>query len=128
MTPAQRIINEVAKKHHVNPARVVGRDRLQDVVLVRLLVARRLRERGYSLPRIGAALRRHHTTVLYYLRECTLDERLERKRKPLIPWHTPMIGELAMPPKPPVRRCLVPYVGAKREYRYVMKLYQGASR
>lgn len=133
MTPAQQIINEIAKQHRVNPALVPRSGRLQEVVLVRLLVARRLHERGYSLNKIGAVLRRHHTTILYYLgsatRKCMVEERLERQRKPLLPWCAPTFVELEQPPKPrSKRRYLVPYVGAKQEYGYTMKRYQGASR
>lgn len=57
-------IREVAKVFNVTPADIIGRRRTRHIHLARCAVIARLSERGWSSPRIGYALHRHHTTIL----------------------------------------------------------------
>lgn len=50
-------------------AEITGRCRLRHVSWVRLAVIAELRAKGLSLPSIGRLLRRHHTTILFGLRQ-----------------------------------------------------------
>lgn len=117
MTPqAREIIREVAASRLVTQKKLIGRCRSARVVHARMEVAKRLRERGYSTPRIGAILNKDHSTIVFYLGT--------GKKKPLpLQWRKPIIRHLncsccrgPQPPKvktlKPDRGYLVPYAGA----------------
>lgn len=60
------IISEVAKKHGVTPVAITSDRRNAKLVAARYEAMWRARnETTYSLPRIGMAFRRDHTTVLH---------------------------------------------------------------
>ncbi len=65
---ANRVIDHVCMRQGVSPARIRQRDRRPDAVAARRQVCRVLRRLGYSLPMIGYAVERDHTTVLHHLR------------------------------------------------------------
>lgn len=52
----------------ITPWRLWLQNRSMSIVRGRRMVAKKLRNAGYSLPEIGRAMRRHHTTVLWLLR------------------------------------------------------------
>ena len=64
---AGRDIREVAAQFDVTPEDIIGPGRTHRVYLARCVVIARLHSRGWSSPRIGAALHRHHTTILHSL-------------------------------------------------------------
>lgn len=63
----QEDIREVASTFGIHPVQIIGRGKTQRVYMARCAVIARLRERGWSSVRIGKALCRHHTTILYAL-------------------------------------------------------------
>lgn len=63
------IIHFAAHACGLAPADITGRSRRQDVSDARHIAAHLIRQAGYSLPAIGRALGRHHTTVLASLRQ-----------------------------------------------------------
>jgi hypothetical protein len=119
MTPqALVIIGEVAASSLVAPAKLVGRCRSARVVHARIEVAKRLRDRGYSTPRIGQVLKKDHTTIVFYLG-------LGKKKPTPLQWRKPRIAHLncycrlCYFPTPktiartkPTANYLVPYAGA----------------
>lgn len=74
---ARQILREVAIEHRLNRDEILGRLRWPEFVAARIDVAHRLRERGYSMPRIGAVLGRHHSTIIYYFKR---DVHVTRKK------------------------------------------------
>ena len=50
-------------------AEITGRCRVRHLSWVRLAVIAEMRAKGLSLPSIGRLLRRHHTTILFGLRQ-----------------------------------------------------------
>ena len=62
------ILIEVASKHNITVKKMLSKSRKQNIVMARIEAARRLRELGYSLERIGMALHRDHSTIAYYLK------------------------------------------------------------
>jgi Bacterial dnaA protein helix-turn-helix len=56
-----------AEDFGVKPSQLLSSDRSQKMVAFRARVATELRAFGFSLPEIGRALNRHHTSVLYLL-------------------------------------------------------------
>lgn len=66
--PLKEIVGRVAKAHAVTVADLKGPSRDERIVHVRRLAMREARKQRYSLPEIGRALNRHHTTVLAGLR------------------------------------------------------------
>jgi chromosomal replication initiation ATPase DnaA len=65
MTPSLTdIIASASEYCGVTPARVLGCRRHKKLVDARRLVIWNARKNGYSLPQIGEALNRHHTTIL----------------------------------------------------------------
>lgn len=61
------IVDAMARERGLEPWRVRGRARQREYVRARIEIAKRLREEGCSFPEIGRALRRDHSTVMYYL-------------------------------------------------------------
>ena len=59
-----RLINEAAAIHGVAPHRVAGPERDAPAVRARQGVYLALREAGWTLPQIGKAMNRDHTTVM----------------------------------------------------------------
>lgn len=68
MTPqARQIIREVAALYGIDPLEIVGASRRQKAFRARVEVAHLLTRRGYSSTRIGIAIGKDHTTVVFYL-------------------------------------------------------------
>lgn len=63
------IITRVCEVHGYPVERVLARDNSQSMVSVRMEIIVEARRQNYSLPQIGAALNKHHTTVLHLLRK-----------------------------------------------------------
>lgn len=61
--PGRALVAVVARRAGYTVADVRGPSRAADLVAVRRAIARALRERGWPWPMIGAALRRHYSTV-----------------------------------------------------------------
>lgn len=116
MSPAQRIVIQVAREYGVDPESVVGKRRFADLVRARIEITRRLTARKYSTTQIGRVLNRDHTMASYYLgrRSKKVSESLTKRR-----WCVPKIADITPPPPPAVRRCLVPYVGADIGYERI---------
>ena len=53
---------------HLLPDMIWGTGRSADIVVPRIFAYRALRELGMSFPRIGAALKRDHSTIVHGLR------------------------------------------------------------
>lgn len=64
----RRVLAYVQRRTGVDSGEILGRSRLRDHVRARWRVMRILRRMHYSLPQIGMAMNRDHTTVLYALR------------------------------------------------------------
>lgn len=62
-------IAKAAKACGVKYYQITSRDRTKSVAKARGMAMQLLRDSGWSLPRIGAAFCRHHTTVLCYTDE-----------------------------------------------------------
>ena len=71
ITPRQQIhsmVSEVAAASGFSLADVIGRDRREPIIQVRAQVIHRLRDQGWSLPKIGRLLGgRDHTTIHHLL-------------------------------------------------------------
>jgi chromosomal replication initiation ATPase DnaA len=66
---AEQLAGAVAPAHGRVPLAVFADNRDAGSVAARREVARMLRALGWSLPRIGRAMGRHHTAVLHMLRD-----------------------------------------------------------
>ncbi len=64
---AHEVVRQVALLHGVAVHHVLGPRRWSELVSVRKKVARILFEAGLSYPEIGRALRKDHTTAMYYV-------------------------------------------------------------
>lgn len=62
------LMTQVSVQFHYSPDEIRGPCRRADLVAARREFAFCARKMGMSLPRIGRALNRHHTTVLNLLR------------------------------------------------------------
>lgn len=62
------VISAISSKMRVATEDILGKGNQALYVEARRRVAVELREKGYSLPQIGAAINRHHTTVINLLR------------------------------------------------------------
>ena len=72
MTDAPTIIRAVCWRRKVHPVDVARRNPIcgASALAARIEIAHRLRDELHlSLPAIGRAMGRHHTTILYYLRK-----------------------------------------------------------
>lgn len=67
-TVAKRVMQHVSDRTGVSVESMVGSGRSQQVLAARRRTCRLFQRLGYSLPNIGWAMHRHHTTVLHYLR------------------------------------------------------------
>ena len=63
-----KFVEDIAAAHEVSYGEVIGDRHDYPIVRARWAVYAGLRDRGWSLPKIGRRLRKHHTTVLYGLR------------------------------------------------------------
>ena len=73
-TPTQKrraLIAEIAERHEVSLADVLGPSRFQHVVRARFAAIRAVRQRypEMSLPQLGRLFNRDHTTILHALRK-----------------------------------------------------------
>jgi chromosomal replication initiation ATPase DnaA len=66
---ASRLAFDVSRALGVVPEVVFAENRDRRSTMARAEVARRLRDLGWSYPRIGAVLGRHHTSVMYLVKE-----------------------------------------------------------
>lgn len=62
------LITEVASLTAIPRGVILSKSSSPPVVKARRSISVRARELGYSLPQIGAALNKHHTTILHLLR------------------------------------------------------------
>jgi chromosomal replication initiation ATPase DnaA len=62
------ILGDVAKEYWVPVAHITGRCRAAHLVEARQECARRLYHEGLTVTDIGRVLKRHHSTVIHYLR------------------------------------------------------------
>jgi chromosomal replication initiation ATPase DnaA len=62
------VIGSMCAVHGVSTLRILGKERCSHLKLIRWEIAAELRRRGLSLPIIGAALHRDHSTILHGLR------------------------------------------------------------
>lgn len=70
LSPAQLIIYNVALKHGLTIADIMGRRRKPNIVLARHEAMYELHATGkYSLPQIGRFMKRDHTTILHGCRK-----------------------------------------------------------
>lgn len=60
----QSLIEAVAENHSVSVGALKGSSRVQHLVDARFEVIRHARTKGFSMPAIGRALNRDHTTIL----------------------------------------------------------------
>jgi chromosomal replication initiation ATPase DnaA len=65
--PQYCVICKRSAESQVSPDEIMARDNRWHIVKVRRVFAQSARTLGYSLPAIGAALHRHHTTVMNLL-------------------------------------------------------------
>lgn len=65
---AREVVAQVAAETGVAVELITGENRRPKTARARHIVCQRLRERGYSLTKIGRLMQRHHTTVLHSLR------------------------------------------------------------
>lgn len=135
----RQILQQLADESGYSVEEILGRERTQPLVVLRIEAARRLRTLGYSMPTIGKVLGRDHSTITYYLGKIrkrqpspVLKGLLDQFKEPprphedrtvrAIPVAAPIrrqIGDqrFAPPPKveePPRPRRLIPYAGAER--------------
>lgn len=65
MTLAQQeILFAVCSEYNAKPTQVLGTGRNQHIVKVRRDIAEWMRDEGYTLPQIGHALNRHHSSIM----------------------------------------------------------------
>ena len=75
MVSPRRILLRAAERHGVTPEDVLGPRRHKGIAAARHDTIKALRhDLGWSLPRIGNYLNRHHTTVLYVLNKERVNE------------------------------------------------------
>ena len=67
-TDWQEVIRRIERAHRVTLKQMQGPQRYRPIVRARWALIAALRERGWSLMRIGKFMNRDHTTVLYALR------------------------------------------------------------
>ena len=65
---ADHVIRIAAQRHKCMVSAIKGHDRRACVMAAKREVVTALREKGWSLPMIGRALGKHHTSVLYLLK------------------------------------------------------------
>lgn len=70
MTP-RRVIEKIAKEHGVSLGLIIGQRRAKEIVAIRDKAVRAVAERfpEMSLPDIGRAFKRDHTTIIHSLRK-----------------------------------------------------------
>ncbi|SRR6266852_6924621 len=66
--PLHQLLHHIARDHQTPVEEVTRRGNAPAMVAIRREVAKKAREQGYSLPRIGMLLNRHHTTILQLLK------------------------------------------------------------
>jgi hypothetical protein len=71
-SPLEELLNEVIKKHSISLEAIFEKNREANVVAARQDFAIRARRAGYSLPRIGKAVHRDHSTIFYLLKKGSL--------------------------------------------------------
>lgn len=67
--PFAAVLEDAATRHNVDAAAILGPRRHAPLVEARADVARRLRDAGWSFPKIGRALNRHHTTIMHLVND-----------------------------------------------------------
>lgn len=72
--PRRIIVEMTAMAHGLTVQDLTGPDRHRPIVRVRWRAMAEMRREGYSLPQIGRALKRDHTTIIYGLRRLQVIE------------------------------------------------------
>lgn len=62
-------VREICRRDGIDVALLLSDARSEELTEVRREIAAMLRREGYGLKRIGAALNRHHSTIVYILEE-----------------------------------------------------------
>jgi hypothetical protein len=92
------LIAEVAARHGVDPAEIVGRTKPRLLLAARIEVAKELEARGYWGSQIARVLGgRDHTTIYYYL------GRTAKKPRPKPPKPPKPVKPVRIAPERPVR-------------------------
>lgn len=107
------IVSDVSARYGLSIELIVGRCRAHSLLLARIEIAKRLRERGYKKAQIGRVLNRDPSTVVFYIGS---GKRKPAKRR----WRAPRVRHLhwtrSEPPPAAVKamrqRFLIPYAGA----------------
>ena len=66
--------------HGITLNEAKSKSRRPDILLARIEIVKKLRSEGYSLPMIGRFLNKHHTSIIYYTKQKSID----RPYKPVI--------------------------------------------
>lgn len=61
------VVARIAAEYEIAVSTILGRSRSRELSEVRTEIAHALREEGLTLHEVGAAMNRHHTSVLYLL-------------------------------------------------------------
>lgn len=77
LPPVGHALTAILRKWKFKSHHVLGRDNSREASKRRRIVARELRAMGYTVEKIGEAICRHHSTVLYLLGR--IDQRHKRK-------------------------------------------------
>lgn len=64
----RHVVAEIGRKYNLKPEQIRGSWQYPDLMAARREIAARLREEGFSYPKIGNALARHHTTIIGMLK------------------------------------------------------------
>ena len=67
LPPVEHALREILRKWKFKSHHVLGPDRSREASKRRKIVATELRAMGYTVERIGEAICRHHSTVLFLL-------------------------------------------------------------
>lgn len=62
-------IQDIQDKHGFTFAEVQSRQRDARLIACKKEIAQMLREQGYSYPKIGYLLNKHHTTIMHYFKK-----------------------------------------------------------
>ena len=73
------LVSKVCAFFDVRPTRVLGEGRTRSLVYARAVTAWVLRERGWSYPRIGMALKRDHSTIIHAVRSLPIYIKIDPK-------------------------------------------------
>jgi hypothetical protein len=109
ITPAaitRALIYDIAISYQSSPAELLSTRGPRRLLAARIEIAKALRARGYSCPRIAAVMNRDHSTVCYYLDLCA-----KRPSRASLALAKPLPVTVDPEPEPPKPRQMVRYAG-----------------